>query len=277
VKIPDSLVCQANHSFLPRCVQVRAQFSSSIPSELRRDGPGSLRLTDVIKPTNNYLPTPPSTATPQSSAIPPSTATPPGSAIPSHTALEPLSLSSQNSIRGPATHSTGPAASDTVAQKSQILVAKDRNALNKSRRTENRASPKRAGRCRLTEQTCPLSNCFVILSPCISKTPWLIEKLLPWHGVGYATSLRALAGSCSLKRNSPTGKEYRQMALVESRKPKETAMFLKRIESLNLKGPQGVKLWIKVYDWRILEYIGKVDQGKEYTYDPWQRCWIGAV
>lgn len=254
VKFPDSLICQANHSFLPRCVQVRAQFSSSMPATLRRDGPGSLRLADVLKSSNVNLPTPSSTA-----PEPPSLLT--------HTISRGADSFHPPSVKTKHTVSTRVRSPSVVNQ--QISKGIEPLGCQKIR--------KGTGKCLLTEKLCPLNNCLFILAPCISTNPWLINNLLPWHGVSYATSLEAFSTLTRLRRCPQTGKKYRNIALVEIRTPQKTAEFLKAIGNLNLKTSRGEKQWIEVYDWRILECIGKVDQGKELTFDPWQRCWIGAV
>jgi hypothetical protein len=259
VKFPDSLICQSNNSFLPRCVQVRAQFSSSMPVELRREGPGSLKLANTLKPADTILPTPPAAA------------------------LQPLSSAADNLIRGTDNNSPGVNTAAEVLMTKGLLMKQVDPAIGDqtiSKSLDLSSSPgffKGRGICQLTGQTCPLSNCLFVLATSISTTPWLIESLLPWHGVSYVTSLKAFA-SCAIPNRCPqTGKRYRKIALVETRSPNEAAQFMKNIGKLNLQAPHGEKQWIEVYDWRILECIGKVDQGKELTYDPWQRCWIGAV
>lgn len=253
VKFPDSLACQSNHSFLPRCVQVRAQFSSSIPVKLRREGPGSLKLASSLRSVDSLLPTPPATA------------------------LGPLSPPAGNAICRSDIISPGVNATETVIMKHCSPAIGYQNNSKFSDNSSPQVFVKGKGICRLAGQTCPLSNCLFILAPCISTTPWLIENLLPWHGVSYATSLKAFSSLVMPNRCPQTGKKYRRIALVESRRPNDAAEFMRRIESLDLKTPQREKICVEVYDWRILECIGKVDQGKELTYDPWRRCWIGVV
>jgi hypothetical protein len=141
-----------------------------------------------------------------------------------------------------------------------------------------------SGTCILTTARCPLVNCIFLLSPCLSHTPYIIENLLSWHGCRITTSLRAFADP-SLPRHCPhTGKRYRKIALVEPNRTDQTVAFLKRIEGLNLqrkvrKGGEKVKekQWVEAFDWRLLECIGKIDRGKEPGYNPWRRCWMGAV
>jgi hypothetical protein len=67
-----------------------------------------------------------------------------------------------------------------------------------------------------------------------------------------------------------------KIALVETREKEPTVDFLKRIRRLNLMR-KGKKEWVEVYDWRLLEYITKIEQGKEYSYGPWARCWMCRV
>jgi hypothetical protein len=256
IKFPDSLICKANHSFLPRCVQVRAEFSSSIPSSLRRDGPGSLRLADAAKSTSNLLPTPPATAP------------------------EPVHSTSHKVGLG-----TGLLGSPSTKTQVSILpierTSDHGSPTRRSKPSERRLGPPifNGGRskCQLSEQTCPLANCLFILAPCIATTPWLTENLLPWHGSCFITSLQALSSPTLPRRCPQTGKKYRKIALVEPNRPQQTIEFLKMIGRLNLTRSRGKKQWVEVYDWRILECIAKIDRGKKLDYNPWRRCWIGAV
>jgi hypothetical protein len=130
-----------------------------------------------------------------------------------------------------------------------------------------------SGTCRWTPHTCPLSTCVFVLGPCIAKVPYINEQLLGWHGSRFTTSIRALAHPSLQRRCSRTGRRFKKIALVESHCTQPTVDFLKRISSLNLMR-KGKKELIEVYDWRLLECITKMDQGKQLTYDPWARCWI---
>ncbi|KAF4626573.1 hypothetical protein G7Y89_g11585 [Cudoniella acicularis] len=135
------------------------------------------------------------------------------------------------------------------------------------------------GKCRLATGTCPLTNYILLLSPLIPKISYIQEKLLPWHGSLYLTSLTFLS-HLSLPRHCPlTRKKYRKIVLVETHTnyTKETGDFLKKIESLNLKRSGGRKQWVEVYDWRLLECMAKIDQGKRLDYCPWKRCFICVV
>jgi hypothetical protein len=133
------------------------------------------------------------------------------------------------------------------------------------------------GTCVLTTNLCPLTNCIFLLAPCISSSPWITENILSWHGCRTITSLDSFSDS-SLRRRCPrTGKRYRKIALVEINRTKPTVELMRRIERLNLHRSRGKKEWVEVYDWRILEAIAKADRGQDKGYNPWRRCWIGAV
>lgn len=261
LKFPDDLICQANHSFLPRCVQVRAQFVSSIPDALRRDGPGSLRLEEALKSAKSLLPTPPSTLTPLS------------------TALAALSSSAQNVSRGDGKLVAIEKASEGAHMKDKRSTATITKSSARARaRTSTKGEVFRGrGRCLLAGETCPLDNCSFIIAPCILEDSWVAEKLLPWHGLNYVAPLQSHSALTEFQRNQSSRTKHRHMALVESKKRRATNEFLNEIIDLNLRTLQGEKLWVEVYDWRILECIGKIDQGKQLKFDPWKRCWIGAV
>ena len=39
----------------------------------------------------------------------------------------------------------------------------------------------------------------------------------------------------------------------------------------------GKKESVEFYDWRLLEYISKIEQGKEYEYDTWDRYFMHRI
>ena len=76
--------------------------------------------------------------------------------------------------------------------------------------------------------------------------------------------------------------------LVDMHNRKETVDFLSNIEDLNLKhrvkkgkrdgkGRMWTKEYVEVYDWKLVEAIAKIDLGKEFDYDPWQRHFVGPI
>ena len=153
------------------------------------------------------------------------------------------------------------------------------------------------GHCQLTtsstSKTCPLTPCIFLLAPNLTKDPYITKNLLPWHGCLYLTSMADLSSPHLPHRCPKTGKRYRKIALVDvdPNQPSQTLEFLKKIQKLDLKrrcsdkernterekSDEGKKEWVEVYDWRLLECIGKQDQGKELDYNPWKRCWMCAV
>lgn len=135
------------------------------------------------------------------------------------------------------------------------------------------------GSCQLNSKTCPLRHCIFILSPCIaSPSNSNLTSLLSWHGCHYITSISALNHPSVPRRCPQTGKQYRRIVLVESNRTKQTAQFLRQIAKLKLRdGGNKEKDWVCVYDWRLLESIGKADQGKTLSHDPWVRLFIGKV
>lgn len=132
---------------------------------------------------------------------------------------------------------------------------------------------------------CPLIRCIVLLSPSLAKDERLINEWLSWHGIQYMVDIKALSHPRLPNCCPKTNLRYRKLVLVDMDNPKETASLLSEIEDLNLqhrvkrvkrdgKGNEWTKEFVEVYDWKILVLMGKVDQGKKYNYDPWQRCMV---
>jgi hypothetical protein len=133
-----------------------------------------------------------------------------------------------------------------------------------------------SGKCQLTAKTCPLKHFIFILSPCIASSAYITDSLLSWHGSHYVMSISALSHPSLPRRCPDTGKPYRKIVLVESKHTKPTARFLKEIERLSLQRG-GERDPMKVYDWRLLESIGKIDQGQTLSHDPWIRLYIDRI
>jgi len=104
----------------------------------------------------------------------------------------------------------------------------------------------------------------------------MTEELLGGHGCRYITSIRALSHPSLSTRCPQTGKRFRKVALVEPRDKESTCDFLTRIKKLKLTS-KGKKETVEVYDWRLLEFISKIEQGKEYEYNFWARSFICRV
>ena len=142
---------------------------------------------------------------------------------------------------------------------------------SKSKSNNSRIRRAGTGMCRLTQTTCQLVNFILLLSPCISDNPWITNSLLAWHGSRFTKSVRTFVHFTSSSQNSQTEKPTRKIILVNPQRTSQTVEFLKHVQKeSSLSG--GPKQRIDVYDWRLLEYMAKVDRGKEYTYDPWERC-----
>ncbi|KAH8593396.1 hypothetical protein B0O99DRAFT_627094 [Bisporella sp. PMI_857] len=126
------------------------------------------------------------------------------------------------------------------------------------------------GRCRLTKTKCQLADLIILLSPCIADDPWVANSLLPWHGCRFIKSPKAFA-EASLQKSPQAGGECQRIILVDTKRTEQTVTFLKQVQGYKNRFGKD-RQWVEVHDWRILEYMAKVDHGKEYTYDPWDRC-----
>lgn len=174
------------------------------------------------------------------------------------------------------------------------LVSRPAPLLNKhakSHRSKTELLTAGTGLCQLAESTrmCPFTRCIFVLSPGVAATRRVIQELLPWHGCLYTTSAASLAQPGFPVFCSVTHRRYRKIILVDVYSRKKTVEFLKQTRDLDLqvKVPRGkrkrkseevwVKEWLEVFDWRILESVGKIDQGKQYEYDVWKRNFIGTI
>ncbi|TAQ87237.1 hypothetical protein B7494_g4424 [Chlorociboria aeruginascens] len=151
-----------------------------------------------------------------------------------------------------------------------------RTSSAKSKFKATTTSIQEAGKCTLTEKTCPFINCIFLLSPCIASVPYLTEDLLSWHRCRYITSPEGFRDPSFPRRSSTTGKKIRKIVLVESNRTAPTVEYMKEVGALDLRRNEK-KDWVEVYDWRLLESITKVDRGKELDFSPWRKSWVGAV
>lgn len=278
VKFPDVLNMAAGQSYLPKCVSISINIPTSTPGAIRRFGTGA--VTGVA--SASIMPTPP-TSSPLASPQIHMDANPS-----SNPELPPREEASSRPIRRlVASHkilsvptSTTPASSRSIlGVLSPNLTRASQEESPRKNSPVKELSPFRIaghGLCRLTSETCIFARCLFIISPCMAGVPWLTDDLLSLHGARVLTSLSSLTHP-SIPRHCPqTGRRYRKLALVEPNRAEQTAAFMKRIQSLGLKR-KGKKEWVEVYDWRLLECFTKVEQGTAVNYDPWERCWIGAV
>ncbi|KUJ17388.1 uncharacterized protein LY89DRAFT_684449 [Mollisia scopiformis] len=291
VKFPDALSMVAGLTQLPRCMSINIQIPSSAPSAVRQLGTGVIR--GIVSSDPAPLPTPPMSSPLKNMAQTPTiqiNTAPLGVVLASSTySHSPRSIIEQSPRR-----STTPKSPKRSAAFEVMPSPSRRPVLGTISANLPRASPQKSppnssppetgpalrisghGICRLADDTCKLAGCLFLVSPCVASTPWLMDDMLPRHGARIITSLPALSHP-SLPRHCPlTGRRYRKIALVESNRAEHTAHFIKSIGKLSLKR-KGRKEWVEVYDWRLLECFTKVEQGRTAGYDPWKRCWIGAV
>jgi hypothetical protein len=282
VKFPDVLNMVAGQSYLPRCVSISVSIPTSTLAAARQVGTGTVRGTALANP----LPTPPTSSplasaqmyTDMTSAIHSSSPVVTAQDNGNHGPVRRLVVSHQKRSVVPDMYPTSSSRSVLGELSSNLPRASQENSPRKNSPVKE-GSPfiiSGHGICRLTIDTCILARCLFLISPCISGTPWLMDDLLPRHGARILTSLSSLSHP-SIPRHCPqTGRRYRKVALVEPNRTDQTVAFMKKIHSLGLKR-KGKKEWVEVYDWRLLECFTKVEQGTTVDYNPWRRCWIGAV
>ncbi len=288
LQFPETLELSASsgHSHLPRCLNVSIKLQELSASAVRRNGPGLIQgiasLSSSSSPTKPISIAPSSVRTTKLAFL----LVPPTSSPAVPTAVTP---SSNKRSRKRAATKSGPALSTptsfrTISSPSFRPVLREVSTNSSQNGSQSSsANPKSglsivigSGSCQLASKKCPLSTCIFILAPCITNLPWLTENLLRWHGSHFVTSLSAVRHP-SLPRLCPkSGKPYRKIVLVESNRTEATVKFLKKIRKFTLKKKYH-RGWVEVYDWRLLECLAKVDQGKQLSYDPWKRCWIMAI
>lgn len=86
------------------------------------------------------------------------------------------------------------------------------------------------------------------------------------------------------------GSNHRKVVLVESRRKKATEDFIAQIQALQLKGKNGERDWVEVYDWRLLEAVTKHEAkqartgntnrfagGSTRTREIFRKYWVGLI
>lgn len=146
------------------------------------------------------------------------------------------------------------------------------------------------GVCQLSkDKSCPFSRCIFIPAPCVAAMSRVSTELLAWHGAMFAKSPKLLICPDFPVFCPKTHMRYRKIILINTHNRVKTVEFLREVQNLKLqvKVPKGkrkrrrehvwTKEWLEVYDWRLLEAVGKIDQGKIYDYDVWKRNFIGTI
>ncbi|KAI9047238.1 hypothetical protein LZ554_008691 [Drepanopeziza brunnea f. sp. 'monogermtubi'] len=140
------------------------------------------------------------------------------------------------------------------------------------------------GKCtlvsRIPKHRCRFANTLIILSPCISTFPYILENLILPHGAHYITSLSQLSHP-SVPRRSKSGRRLKKYILVEINRPAQTVDFCKRAErklrALGWKCDKGLDERIPIFDWRVLEDFASLDKGEQLGHDPVGKHFQGTV
>lgn len=289
VTFPDELDCGPSLGSLPRCIQIKAKFQTSFPESKRRDGPGLLRLGAAMKAYENLPPTPPRTApeqcspttTRETSCRPQSMAKNINRLTPLQERPEAVNHQSLTLRKSPQRlfppqenpmnrliHKTpkSKAAASTSLEERGIRILSPSRGTCTAARIETSISFEAiygTGKCQLTVTRCPLTDCIFLLAPCVAKFTWVTENLLRWHGSQYILSVKEFFHPYPSRRCPRTGKACRMVILVEPRQTEQTVNFLRRVQRLKPNRPRAQTPPVDVYDWRILEFIAKVNHGNE--------------
>jgi len=124
---------------------------------------------------------------------------------------------------------------------------------------------------------CLFANTVLLLTPCISRTPYITEDLLGPHEALVVTDLqhwdRASFTHPPLTSTVPESQSHlgrRKIVLVETRRPHAVHNIVRRIAEL---GGGRLRERVEVYDWRVLEECAVHDCGAEAL----KRWFLGAT
>ncbi|KAL3422866.1 DNA ligase 4-like protein 1 [Phlyctema vagabunda] len=286
IKFPDSLDYSLARSFLPKILSARIEVQGSTTSAVLREGTSMIKglgSTEATKSTEEARTLPPGTSQEQLGT---SQAQFSCSKDPVQPRCTPERVLEVVNVSKPAWQSavddilTAPLSRAQVTPSSSDAQLLSMGESLSTPRMNCRSSGCYIGTgvCTIAQNMCPLANCIVLLGPCLSNVPWIIENLLPWHGSTYTTDPKAFRRpTCLPRRNAKTGARYRKILLIEANRPEQAVKLMRQIEVLNLKRSNGRKEYVEVYDWRLLECITKAEKGKRLDYNPWKRCWMCAV
>lgn len=125
---------------------------------------------------------------------------------------------------------------------------------------------------------CHMHNCDVMLSPCVRDHRYLVEDLLPAHGITeWHTDPLQWAQDAetgiSFQERSPPREDVPELALplvqaqtlqqrrprkicfVESSRLQQTVEFVDQITRLELQRLDGHREHVEIFDWRVLEFL----------------------
>ncbi|KAG4438320.1 hypothetical protein IFR05_006207 [Cadophora sp. M221] len=136
------------------------------------------------------------------------------------------------------------------------------------------------GKCLLTQKRCQFSSALFIISPCLLSNPYLLTKLIPYHGAHHLTSLTSLSHP-TVPRRTKSGRRVKKFILVDITRPDQTVQFCKQAERavkrLGWKSRSGYQEHIPIFDWRVLESFAKLDRGVELGFDPVRKHFQGTI
>lgn len=151
------------------------------------------------------------------------------------------------------------------------------------------ASTHRVAKCKYADTGCHLAGSPILFSSSSIKADAEARQLLEDHGILYAGVAAATWLAAEAERvegaSSPAPKrKQRTILFVDSVDgAAETEALLRRIEDCRKGVPRRKREWITVYDWRLLRYLGVLeDRTVENKYydgfdDPWRRWYCGMV
>lgn len=106
--------------------------------------------------------------------------------------------------------------------------------------------------CRYSGSNCAVANCLIMLSPYVANLSCVAEDFPKTHEV------RGMFTDLGLWINA-SARKSKKIILVERNRETVMKHFLDRVKALNLQH-RGRKLWVEVYDWRLLESINKEER-----------------
>ncbi|KAH9219351.1 hypothetical protein DL95DRAFT_443454 [Leptodontidium sp. 2 PMI_412] len=216
---------------------------------------------------------PPTSSLPATSRIHP--APPQTNALPKRNALGQIS---SNIPSGSQSQQSQPRSQE----KNSTASSSGRNSQSRLHPKPTTASPVSfsAGKCLLTQKRCQFSSALFILSPCLLSNPYLLTKLIPYHGAHHLKNLTSLSHP-TVPRRSKSGRRVKKFILVDITRPDQTVQFCKQAErsvrKLGWKNKNGNPEHIPIFDWRVLESFAKLDRGVELEFDPVRKHFQGTI
>jgi DNA ligase-4 len=123
-----------------------------------------------------------------------------------------------------------------------------------------------------------LSNCVFALSPCLASIKISTECTITLLGGTVVSCPQEwIVNSRFPSHCAINGYKIRKILLVDIRRLSQTRDFLSSICGLDLKGQNGQREWIEVYDCLVLRAIDGLDIVETIPRWVWRQYWVGAV